>query len=109
MIHCHLAHGTRGALVRSRDVGSHRTALLIAMIPKTFILTKEIRAIRAKSLRDNKSLRDHGRLPGGRVEPGSPANAGTGVAERRDRAHPDPANSQASPSPHIAPAPLRAD
>ena len=30
------------------------------MIVKTFILTKEIRAGRAKSLRDNKILRDHG-------------------------------------------------
>jgi hypothetical protein len=29
------------------------------MIAKTFILTKEIHAMRAKSLRDNKSLRDH--------------------------------------------------
>jgi hypothetical protein len=31
----------------------------IAMIPKTFIMAKEIRAMRVKSLRGKKSLRDH--------------------------------------------------
>jgi hypothetical protein len=29
------------------------------MNPKTFIMTKEIRAMRTKKLRHNKSLRDH--------------------------------------------------
>jgi hypothetical protein len=34
-----------------------------AMITKTFFLTKEIRAIRTKRLRQKKSLRDHGYAP----------------------------------------------
>jgi hypothetical protein len=34
-----------------------------AVIAKTFFLTKEIRAIRTKSLRQKKSLRDHGGAP----------------------------------------------
>ena len=34
-----------------------------AMIAKTFIMAKEIHAIRAKSLRDNKIFRDHGPIP----------------------------------------------
>jgi len=33
------------------------------MITKTFFLTKEIRAIRTKRLRQKKSLRDHGYAP----------------------------------------------
>jgi len=32
------------------------------MIPKLFILTKEIRAIRTKKLRRNKFFRDHARF-----------------------------------------------
>jgi hypothetical protein len=33
------------------------------MVAKTFIMTKEIRAMRAKSLRANKILRDHAATP----------------------------------------------
>jgi hypothetical protein len=50
--------------VRSRDFGSRRTARRIVINAKTFILAKEIRAMRAKSLRDKKSLRDHAATPG---------------------------------------------
>jgi len=34
------------------------------MIAKTFFLMKEIRAMRVRSLRDTKNLRDHGGAPG---------------------------------------------
>jgi hypothetical protein len=33
------------------------------MIAKAFLLTKEIRAMRTKSLRDNKFIRDHAATP----------------------------------------------
>jgi hypothetical protein len=38
----------------------HRLPGGVAMIAKTFILAKEIRALRTKSLRQNKFFRDHG-------------------------------------------------
>jgi hypothetical protein len=60
---CRLAKGTRDASGRSRDVGSHPAARRIAMIPKIFIMAKEFRAMRVKSLRANKSLRDHWAIP----------------------------------------------
>jgi hypothetical protein len=46
--------------------GWHRAARTTAMIVKTFIMAKEIRAIRAKSLRANKIFRDHDSKPPGR-------------------------------------------
>jgi hypothetical protein len=46
------------------------------MITKTFFLTKEIRAIRTKSLRGKKSLRDHRAMT---------PNARRARAPRRDR------------------------
>jgi len=60
---CRLAKGARDSSARSRDVGSHPAARRIAVIPKTFIMAKEIRAMRVKSLRANKILRDHGAIP----------------------------------------------
>jgi len=58
-----LRRGARGARTASRDVAPHRSVQRSAMITKTFFLTKEIRAIRTKSLRVKKSFRDHGRRP----------------------------------------------
>jgi hypothetical protein len=104
-----LAKGIRDASARSRDVGSHRAARRIAKIAKTFIMAKEIRAMRVKSLRANKSLRDHGAIPASvsqfqraYVERGSPARPGAGGAASRD----DPA-SPAGAAPRLPPPPRR--
>jgi hypothetical protein len=74
------------------------------MIAKTFILTKEIRLMRAKSLRDNQSLRDHelarrdnskkscvsSRMADNSKKRGSAAGAPAGFAKIVDRCvHPE--------------------
>jgi hypothetical protein len=49
----------RDAQARLRDFGLNDIAQFSTMITKTFFLTKEIRAMRTKNLRDNKFFRDH--------------------------------------------------
>jgi hypothetical protein len=52
-----------GARPEQLIAGPRRAACWITMIAKTFIMTEEIHAIRAKSLRDNKFIRDHWAIP----------------------------------------------
>jgi hypothetical protein len=87
-----LARRARGALARSCDAGSHRVARCTPMIAKTFFLTKEIRAIRTKKLRQKKSLRDHQAMtPSARrarphaPAPGSPCPRRSATACHRSR------------------------
>jgi hypothetical protein len=48
--------------VRSRDARSRQAAPRIAKITKTFLLTKEIRALRTKKLRDHRAAPVRGHL-----------------------------------------------
>jgi hypothetical protein len=57
-----LSQGARGASAPSRDAGSHLAGRRIAMIAKDFFMAKDFRTYAIKNLRQEKILRDHGRI-----------------------------------------------